>query len=156
MRKCSGLNSQAESGRVIIRTHLRAYMVSLGTSVSHFCPHRILNKGYILVKFVARKDSVLYQAYEYRGEVYNRFQAVSDIEVVDIGDSRKLLFNVPFDKLMSDIIQVEMKEELQRGSPTGRGRIQKSYKCTKNGIEKIPNRIGRFITRNSLCLIKCY
>ena len=62
-----------------------------------------------------RKDDVLYQAYEYRGEVYHRFQEVADIEEVNIGDSGELLFDVAFDRLVkSDVIPLEMKDELPK------------------------------------------
>jgi hypothetical protein len=73
------------------------------------------NGATLLFACPAGKDDVLYQAYEYRGEVYHRFQEVSEIEEVNIGDSGKLLFDVPFDKLVkSDIIPVEIKDELPK------------------------------------------
>ena len=62
-----------------------------------------------------RKDDVLYQAYEYKGETYHRFQEVQDIEEVNIGDSGELLFDVAFDRLIkSDVIPLEMKDELPK------------------------------------------
>ena len=62
-----------------------------------------------------RKDDVLYQAYEYKGETYHRFQEVADIEEVNIGDSGELLFDVDFDSLLrSEIIPHEMKDELPK------------------------------------------
>lgn len=88
-------------GRILDKEEGKAYNRYNGATLLFACP--------------AGKDDVLYQAYEYRGEVYHRFQEVSEIEEVNIGDSGKLLFDVPFDKLVkSDIIPVEIKEELPK------------------------------------------
>ena len=62
-----------------------------------------------------RKNDILYQAYEYKGETYHRFQDVADIEEVNIGDSGSLLFDVDFDALIkSDVIPAEMRDELPK------------------------------------------
>ncbi len=62
-----------------------------------------------------RKDDVLYQAYECKGETYHRFQEVEAIEEVNIGDSGERLFDVAFDRLIkSDVIPLEMKDELPK------------------------------------------
>lgn len=87
-----------------------------------------------------RKDDVLYQAYEYKGETYHRFQEVADIEEVNIGDSGSPLFDVDFDKLIkSDIVPAEMRDELPKrindrkriGYTTAKKEGAKSYEVIK-------------------------
>ncbi len=73
------------------------------------------NGAQLLFACPVKKDDILYQAYEYKGETYHRFQDVADIEEVNIGDSGSLLFDVDFDALIkSDVIPAEMRDELPK------------------------------------------
>jgi hypothetical protein len=88
-------------GRILDKEEGKEYNRYNGASLVFACP--------------VRKDDVLYQAYEYRGETYHRFQEVADIKEVNIGDSGELLFDVDFDRLLkTDIIPQEKKEELPK------------------------------------------
>lgn len=81
------------------------------------------NGARVIFACPARKDDVLYQAYEYRGETYYRLQDVSSIEEYNIGDPGDMLFDVAFDAILkTDIIPFEMKENLPK-TITDRKRI---------------------------------
>ena len=87
--------------RILDKDEAKAYSRYNGAQLLFACP--------------VRNGDVLYQAYEYKGETYHRFQNISDIEDANIGDPGSLLFNVDFDRLVkSEIIPAEMSEDLPK------------------------------------------
>ena len=88
-------------GRILDKEEGKEYNRYNGASLVFACP--------------VRKDDVLYQAYEYRGETYHRLQEIADVEEANIGDSGDKLFDVDFDRLVkTDIIPHEKKDELPK------------------------------------------
>lgn len=87
--------------RILDKDESREYSRFNGAQLEFACP--------------VRKDDILYQAYESKGETYHRFQEVADIEEVNIGDPGSRLFDVEFDTLVkSDVIPAEMRDELPK------------------------------------------
>ena len=104
-----GTVSKVPMNRILDKEEAKPYKRHAGAKLMFACP-------------VSNED-VLFQAYDYKGDVYYRLQDVSTLEETNMGDPGQKLFDVAFDRLVkSDVVPFAKKAELPK-STTDRRRL---------------------------------
>ncbi len=63
----------------------------------------------------ARKDDILYMAFEHKGTVYHRLENVSDLKEGGIRDAGEMLFDVSFDRVLkAEVLPASLRDQLPK------------------------------------------